>query len=110
MMDPASTTKVMLKATAAITIKRIAVYKISLAESCLFSPRLLATSAEIETFNAKKRASPKSFGCVVSPTAATEAEPKELTIKESISPAKATKKDSTIAGHAMSRVVKIVSL
>ena len=51
-------------------IKSTAVSMISLAESLRCSPRLLATSADIETFSAKNRASPKSLGCVVSPTAA----------------------------------------
>ena len=81
-----------------------------MAESCRCSPRLLATNAEIATFSAKNSASPSNLGCVVSPTAATELEPSELTIRESMSPAKATKKDSTIAGHAMSMVVFKVSL
>lgn len=71
MIAPAKSTNTMLEMIAAITIKRTAVSRISFAESCFFSPLLRATRAEIATFNAKKRASPNSFGCVVSPTAAT---------------------------------------
>ena len=57
------------------------------------------------TFMAKKRDRPKNFGCVVRPMAATAEEPKEDTIKESISPVRAVKKDSRIAGQAIWRVV-----
>ena len=48
-----------------------------------------------------KMASATNFGCAVSPTAATEEEPRELTIRESKSPAKAIKKDSKIDGQAI---------
>ena len=46
----------------------------------------------------------------MSPTAATEAEPRELTISESINPANAIKKDSIIAGHAILIAIFKVSL
>ena len=110
MIGPARVTKHILRIMADTMIKSTAVSMISLAESLRCSPRLLATSADIETFSAKKRASPKSLGCVVSPTAATEAEPRELTISESINPANAIKKDSIIAGHAILIAIFKVSL
>ena len=70
-MALAKKTNATLEITAAITINKTAVSRISLAESCFFSPRLRATRAEIATFKAKKSASPNNLGCVVSPTAAT---------------------------------------
>lgn len=63
----------------------------SLAKASFCSPRLLATSAERETFIAKNRDNPMNLGCVVSPTDATASEPGALTIRESTNPARATK-------------------
>ena len=57
------------------------------------------------TFVAKNNDKPINFGWVVRPTAATAYEPSELTIRESINPAKATKNDSIIAGQAMDAAV-----
>ena len=48
-----------------------AITKIWFARYWSFSPFLLATSAETETFVAINRASPINLGFVVSPTAAT---------------------------------------
>ena len=42
-----------------------------------------------------------NFGCVVRPTAATDAAPSVDTIRVSIIPASVTKKLSSTAGHAM---------
>ena len=58
----------------------------------------------------KNNARPINFGCVVSPTAATAFDPRELTINESTSPANATKNDSIIAGTAIRIVARIVPL
>ncbi len=91
--------------TAAKVTKSKVVNKIRLASACLPSPLRRATKAETATPVAKKRASPTNLGCVVKPTAATALAPRELTIKESTSPASATKKDSTIAGQAILMVV-----
>ena len=46
-------TNAILEMIAAITIKKIAVSRISFAESSFFSPLLRATKAEIATFKAK---------------------------------------------------------
>ena len=53
MIAPAKNTNAILEMIAAITIKKIAVSRISFAESCFFSPLLRATKAEIATFKAK---------------------------------------------------------
>ena len=77
------------------------VARIPLAPSLFPSPLRRATRADMDTLAAKKSASPTILGWVVSPTAATAEEPRELTIRESTSPAKAVKKDSNTAGQAM---------
>ena len=71
MIGLAKTTNKILMTTAAIKIKAIAVLKIRFASSGFFSPFLLATNADIATFNAKKSDNPINLGCVVSPPAAT---------------------------------------
>ena len=110
MIGSANITSRALSNTAMITINTRNVAKIRLA-SCRFpSPLRLATSADMDTLAAINRESPMNLGCVVSPTAATAWYPRELTIKESTRPAKAAKKDSSIAGHAISRVFLISSL
>ena len=93
--------------TAATMQKQIVITRISLAACCLFSPKRLATRAEIATFAAMNSASPGNFGCVVRPTAATALAPSVLTIKVSTIPASAIKKDSQTAGHA-SRIASFV--
>ena len=109
MIGLASSTNPILNITAATTIKITAVYRIRFASSCLSSPRLLATNADTATLSAKNKDNPTNLGCVVSPTAATASAPRELTIRESTKPAKAVKKDSIMAGHAMLMVIFIFS-
>ena len=87
-----------------------AVDKSAFASRRLFSPKRLATSAEIATLIARNTDNPINFGCAVSPTAATAFEPSALTMSESISPANATKNDSIIAGTAIFIAVRIVRL
>ena len=109
MIGLASSTKAILSITAAAIIKMTVVYKMRFASSCLFSPRLLATNADTATLSAKNKDNPTNLGCVVKPTAATASAPRALTINESTNPAKAVKKDSIMAGHAMLMVIFIFS-
>ena len=103
-----ATHKILIKIPAAAVIK-MAISRVWLAPFLSFSPRLLATIAETDTFMAMNKAIPKNLGWVVSPTAATAWWPRALTIRESISPARATKKDSSTEGHAIRTATFILS-
>lgn len=60
-----------LKIAPAPKVNKSAIISAWFAPRLSLSPRLRATTAETDTFKAINKASPKNFGCVVSPTAAT---------------------------------------
>lgn len=82
----------------AVTIVWLAIFLSS-------SPLLLATRADTETEIAIKNDRAINFGWVVSPMAATAFDPIDETIKVSIRPAKAIKKDSKTEGQAICKAL-----
>ena len=100
-MGSAKKTQAMLINVPTARVKAAAIKSTWLAPYWSFSPRRLATRADTETLVAMKMHSPMNLGWVVSPTAATASGPMELTIRESTIPARAIKKDSMTAGHAI---------
>ena len=69
------------------------------------SPCRLATRAETALEIAKKDVIANIFGWVVSPIAAIASGPRDEIIKVSMIPARAIKKDSKTAGHAMAKAL-----
>ena len=86
--------------TVSTTVIKIACTRTRFAPSRSPSPLRRATMALTATFTERKTARQMNFGCLVRPMAAMAAAPSDDTIMVSTTLTSATRKDSSVEGHA----------